>query len=79
MIKEFITGRWYRCIVKEARRHWVSRMTTILDGRPHLCIMGDGSDAEFDCVNGGSWTWGLDEFEEVMPDNFIDEWVEVNK
>jgi len=81
MIKEFITGRWYRCIVNEHQGNWADEMDGVLDGKPHLCIRGSGQYATFDVAprDNGEWVWGLNEFEEAPSDDYIDEWEDTNQ
>lgn len=69
-ITRFEEGHWYRCVVKERGSYWNSsgKMDGVLDGKPHKCLIGIGSEAVFDCTpreNDDTWSWSLDEFVEV--------------
>lgn len=70
MISEFETGKWYR-YKGEKQYGWAPSMDFMLDGKPHKCIDGKGTEANFEGhIRGRTWpwTWGdLSDFEEVIP------------
>lgn len=83
MIKRFINGRRYICLVKQKQSHWTmgKDMNGVLDGKSHMCIKTGIAPhhAQFDCTPPGphtndTWSWRLQNFKEVKT---ITNWREV--
>ena len=67
MIKEFVEGKYYVCILKRRGNSWngEGKMDMVLDGKPRKCIVGNGNLAVFEGMTDGYlWAWGSEEFVE---------------
>lgn len=78
-VKKFETGKWYVCHLNERPITWSSYggMDGLLDGKPHKCIIGDETFAEFEdiplhSVAGWCFHSTMDYFEEVPAPAEID-------
>jgi hypothetical protein len=63
MVEKFEVGKWYKYFGDKPIHGWNSQglMDGVLDGKPHKCIMTNGSDeANFEVTSNslyGCWNW----------------------
>jgi hypothetical protein len=79
--KKFETGKWYVCHLNERPSAWSSYggMDGLLDGKPHKCVIGNETFAEFEDIPlcgevGWSFHSTIDSFEEVPAPNAEIDW-----
>jgi hypothetical protein len=75
MHKGFQVGKLYIYMgPKEVRPHWNQKMEFALDGLPHFCVEGFGSDAIM-IDDGQMWSWsdGFEYWKEYIPEESSDE------